>query len=283
MTPRIVRTREATSDPLGKRVTQIQGEVIMAVQTSQRASGTRPPPAMRLAVAMLALWAVEVVAQINPPITGSMGGTDARAVAPTQAQSAPVARPQAVPTMTTTGTPGAATAATAGAPQASPIPANVVRRTTPLRVGEHAADGMLGDETQALLALQASGMAAGPGLPMLGATTTRAHKRYLDSFAYPIPEFFSAVVQNNGAGGGSGAYGFRAVALADHAQHRHAHVRRRRDFRGGDYRLWNFAQFLFVARRAVRYRRFRHGEREHSSVAHQFRYTRSHARPCRCG
>ena len=108
MTPRIVRTREATSDPLGKRVTQIQGEVIMAVQTSQRASGTRPPPAMRLAVAMLALWAVEVVAQINPPITGSMGGTDARAVAPTQAQSAPVARPQAVPTITTTGAPGAA-------------------------------------------------------------------------------------------------------------------------------------------------------------------------------
>lgn len=207
MTPRIVRTREATSDPLGKRVTQIQGEVIMAVQTSQRASGTRPPPAMRLAVAMLALWAVEAVAQINPPITGSMGGTDARAVAPAQAQSAPVARPQAVPTMTTTGAPGAATAATAGAPQASPIPANVVRRTTPLRVGEHAADGMLGDETQALLALQASGMAAGPGLPMLGATTTRAYKRYLDSFAYPIPEFFSAVVQNNGAGGGSGGGG----------------------------------------------------------------------------
>ncbi|VVD70609.1 hypothetical protein PMO31116_00584 [Pandoraea morbifera] len=190
----------------------------MAVQTSQCASGIRPPPARRIAVTMFALWAGAAAAQINPPITGTMGGVDARTVAPAQAQPAPVARPQTAPTMTTTGMPGAATTAAAAASQPSPIPANVVRRTTPLRVGEHAADGMLGDETQALLALQASGMAAGPGLPMLGATTTRAYKRYLDSFAYPIPEFFSAVVQNNGAGGGSGGGGAATATGAGASQ-----------------------------------------------------------------
>ncbi len=176
----------------------------MAVQTAQRQSGSSARRAARLSVAALALWAGTAAAQSNPPITGSMGGVDARTVAPAQAagsaQAAPAVQASAQP---------AQAAAPVAASQARPIPANVVRRTTPLRVGEHAADGMIGEETEALLALQASGMAAGPGLPMLGATASRAYKRYLDSFTYPIPQSFTAIVQSssgvgNGGGGGGG-------------------------------------------------------------------------------
>ncbi|WP_157211473.1 DUF3613 domain-containing protein, partial [Pandoraea sp. B-6] len=148
-----------------------------------------------LVAAVLTLWAGAVAAQLNAPITGSMGGADARNVA--------------APAPAVSATPAAQTAA-APAEQARRVPRNVVRRDTALRVGEHAHDGMLGDETEALLALQAGNLAAGPGLPMLGSTASRAYKRYLDSFTYPIPQFYPAIVQGdtgtgNNGGGSAGA------------------------------------------------------------------------------
>ncbi|VVE08508.1 hypothetical protein PTE31013_02522 [Pandoraea terrigena] len=174
---------------------------MMAGQKLDGTSDSRPRLAARLIAAALACWAGAAAAQISAPITGSMGGANARGVA-APAQVAPAVTP----------TPTAADAAqTAAAPaaHAGRVPRNVVRRNTALRVGEHARDGMLGDETEALLALQASGLAAGPGLPMLGSTASRAYKRYLDSFTYPIPQFYPAIVQgdtgtgNNGGGAGA--------------------------------------------------------------------------------
>ncbi|WP_170935862.1 DUF3613 domain-containing protein [Pandoraea sp. PE-S2R-1] len=156
-----------------------------------------------IALALCASWA----GAQSAPLTGQMGGADARTVA--QATAAPAAAsavPQAAATDATVAQATQAAPATqpAQAPQASRVPPNSVRRTTPLRVGEHAADGMLGDETEALLALQASNQAAGRGLPMLGATASRAYKRYLDSFTYAIPAFYPTMVQSDGAGGGGG-------------------------------------------------------------------------------
>lgn len=138
---------------------------MMAVQRWQGKSGSRPLGAAQLTVAVFVLWIGGAAAQTNAPITGSMGGADTRSVA-APVQAAPVVQP--IP---------AAQTAQAATPAAQPrrVPRNVVRRDTPLRVGEHARDGMLGDETEGLLALQASNLAAGPGLPMLGSTASRAY------------------------------------------------------------------------------------------------------------
>ena len=170
---------------------------MMAGQKPHGTSNAWPWRATQLVAAALALWSGAVAAQLNAPITGSMGGADARNVA------APAPAP------VVSATPAAQTAA-APVEQARRVPHNVVRRDTALRVGEHARDGMLGDETEALLALQAGNLAAGPGLPMLGSTASRAYKRYLDSFTYPIPQFYPAIVQGdtgtgNNGGGSAGA------------------------------------------------------------------------------
>ncbi len=169
----------------------------MAGQKPHGTSGAWPRRVAQLVAAVLTLWAGAVAAQLNAPITGSMGGADARNVA------APAPAPAV------SATPAAQTAA-APVEQTRRVPHNVVRRDTALRVGEHARDGMLGDETEALLALQAGNLAAGPGLPMLGSTASRAYKRYLDSFTYPIPQFYPAIVQGdtgtgNNGGGSAGA------------------------------------------------------------------------------
>jgi hypothetical protein len=174
---------------------------MMAVQKPTGSSGPRLRLAAQLAVAVLALSAGAAAAQSNAPVTGSMGSADPRSVA------APVVQPMPAPADAAQ---TQAAQATASPAQASRVPRDVVRRDTPLRVGEHARDGMLGDETQALLALQASNLAAGPGLPMLGATASRAYKRYLDSFTYPIPQFYPTMIQSdsgNGGGGGGGGGG----------------------------------------------------------------------------
>lgn len=52
----------------------------------------------------------------------------------------------------------------------------------------------VGETTTALLAAQADGSIAGPGLPMLGATGNLSWHRYLDSFKYKIPESFNSKV-----------------------------------------------------------------------------------------
>ncbi|VVD96435.1 hypothetical protein PEP31012_01881 [Pandoraea eparura] len=184
---------------------------MMAGEKPYGTSDARLRLAAWLTVAALVCWAGAAAAQISAPITGTMGGADAPGIAaPAQAAptapSAPAARDvaQAPVTQTVTQT------ATAPAAHTGRVPRNVVRRDTALRVGEHAQDGMLGDETEALLALQANNLAAGPGLPMLGSTASRAYKRYLDSFTYPIPQFYPAIVQGdtgtgNNGGGGAGA------------------------------------------------------------------------------
>ncbi|WP_224785685.1 DUF3613 domain-containing protein [Pandoraea fibrosis] len=195
------------------QVTQYQGDAMMAVQKLQGKSGSRPQRVAQLTVAAIGLLAGVAVAQSNAPITGSMGSADARNVAaPVPTQATPV-----VQQMPAAGDAGQAqavqTAPAAQQAQTKYVPQNVVRRTTPLRVGEHARDGMLGEETEGLLALQASNLAAGPGLPMLGSTASRAYKRYLDSFSYPIPQFYPTMIQSDsGSGGGAGGGGGAAPA-----------------------------------------------------------------------
>ncbi|VVE11471.1 hypothetical protein PIN31115_02641 [Pandoraea iniqua] len=168
--------------------------------------GSGVPCLAGIALALCANWAGAQTA----PLTGQMGGADARTVAQATAAPANTAAVQQVPSPDATvaqATQTAPAAQPAQAAQVSRVPPNSVRRTTPLRVGEHAADGMLGDETEALLTLQASNLAAGRGLPMLGATASRAYRRYLDSFNYAIPAFYPTMVQSDGAGGGGGGGG----------------------------------------------------------------------------
>ncbi|MGC7402569.1 DUF3613 domain-containing protein [Pandoraea pneumonica] len=158
-----------------------------------------------VALALCASWAC---AQ-SQPLTGQMGAADTRTVAQATAEPAAPAAPAnaAVVQQIPAQAPAAQPTQAAPVQQASRVPPNTVRRTTPLRVGEHAPDGMLGDETEALLTLQASNLAAGRGLPMLGATASRAYRRYLESFNYAIPAFYPTMVQsdsNTGSGGGAG-------------------------------------------------------------------------------
>ena len=54
----------------------------------------------------------------------------------------------------------------------------------------------VGQATRAALALQVGGQSAGPVLPMQGEAASAAYKRYLDSFAHPIPEFFEKKVKS---------------------------------------------------------------------------------------
>ena len=54
--------------------------------------------------------------------------------------------------------------------------------------------------TRDLLRLQASGDAAGARLPMLGAASNLAVKRYLNSFTHPIPEYFDTNVESSTGG-----------------------------------------------------------------------------------
>jgi len=73
---------------------------------------------------------------------------------------------------------------------------SVAYEATPARPHEE----QVGDVTQLLLAAQSSGVRAGEPLDMLGATATLAWKRYLDSYAHPLPEWFKHAVSNSAAG-----------------------------------------------------------------------------------
>jgi hypothetical protein len=59
----------------------------------------------------------------------------------------------------------------------------------------------IGDATMVLLEMQADGSAAAPTLPMLGVTAELSWQRYLDSYKYPIPEFYENKIQKLGSGG----------------------------------------------------------------------------------
>lgn len=183
----------------------------MAIQKLEGTPGVRSLRAAQLGLAVFTLWAGAAAAQSNAPVTGAMGGADSRAVATTSA--APVA--QQAPVATNVQQAPVAQSTAAPSQQAVRIPANVVRRTSPPVVGSPSRDGMLGDETEALLAVQSNNLAAGPGLPMLGATASRAYRRYLESFNYAIPAFFATMVQSdNGTGGGGGNGGGASPAAA---------------------------------------------------------------------
>ncbi|MGY0851007.1 DUF3613 domain-containing protein, partial [Bordetella bronchiseptica] len=67
-------------------------------------------------------------------------------------------------------------------------------------------DGAVGAVTRGLLAAQADGRRAGPGLPLQGQVASAAWQRYLESFSQPIPQWFGERIEDNvgGSGGGGG-------------------------------------------------------------------------------
>ncbi|MFJ0415694.1 DUF3613 domain-containing protein, partial [Bordetella bronchiseptica] len=67
-------------------------------------------------------------------------------------------------------------------------------------------DGAVGAVTRGLLAAQADGRRAGPGLPLQGPVASAAWQRYLESFSQPIPQWFGERIEDNvgGSGGGGG-------------------------------------------------------------------------------
>jgi hypothetical protein len=76
-------------------------------------------------------------------------------------------------------------------PQAEAAIAPAVPRAQAARPPATTSSRLLGAETRGLLSLQAGGEAAGADLPMLGAASTAAYNRYLESFKQPIPQWFN--------------------------------------------------------------------------------------------
>ncbi|AKQ56848.1 Protein of uncharacterised function (DUF3613) [Bordetella hinzii] len=107
---------------------------------------------------------------------------------------------------------GAAVSAPAAAPSAEPAAAPAVVRqvdvpTPPAPPAQTAfVEENPGDVTRALMAAQADGRRAGPGLRLQGPVATAAWRRYLKSFEHPLPPWFasSATSGKGGSGGGLG-------------------------------------------------------------------------------
>lgn len=130
---------------------------------------------LALALGAATPWACQ--AQSNAPLTGAMSGGAAQA-SPVPAAPPAAAPMPARPVVQQVQTP---------LPQAAPPAAQPT---------EPAAEAF-GDITRGLLAAQADGRRAGAALPVLGATSTAAWNRYLESFSHPIPEWFTKRVQTN--------------------------------------------------------------------------------------
>lgn len=178
---------------------------VTSLQSMQPQAGARRLPLLHAGVLGAMLVAGVLVAQVaqaqisNPPITGQMGVADTtsqRDVVPAQSGNTVAQAP--------------AQGQAAGASQGGGQPAQAYQpppgtmRTSPApRIGRHADDGLLGDETIALFEVQASNIAAGPGQPMLGAAASRAYERYLKSFTATIPTFYGTKVSSGTSGGGS--------------------------------------------------------------------------------
>jgi len=64
------------------------------------------------------------------------------------------------------------------------------------------------NDTRALLQIQRSGAQAGPGLPMTGEQAALGYERYLESFRYAIPEYFTSQATGSPLRGGSGSQSF---------------------------------------------------------------------------
>lgn len=132
-----------------------------------------------LILAGAAPWASQ--AQSNTPLTGAMSGGVVAQAAPVPATApaaAPAAQMPARPVVQQVQTP---------MPQPAPQAA-----AQPEQAREE-----FGDITRGLLAAQADGRRAGAALPVLGAASTAAWNRYIDSFTRPIPEWFDKRVQTN--------------------------------------------------------------------------------------
>lgn len=59
----------------------------------------------------------------------------------------------------------------------------------------------IGAATEAILATQREGHAAGSQPPYTGQMATRAYKRHLDSFSKPMPEFKDTIGTSSKSGG----------------------------------------------------------------------------------
>ncbi len=142
-------------------------------------TATFAPLSLVLALAAVAPGASQ--AQSNAPLTGSMTGggvAQATPVPATAPAAAPAAQMPARPVVQQVQTP-----MPQPAPQAAPQAAEPPEA--------------FGDITRGLLAAQADGRRAGAALPVLGAASTAAWNRYVDSFTRPIPEWFTKRVQTN--------------------------------------------------------------------------------------
>ena len=83
------------------------------------------------------------------------------------------------------------------APVSATTPAPTPAAASDAATSERPARVHIGDATAALLTTQANGTAAGPALPMLGATAQASWLRYQESFKNKIPEFFGSRVRSN--------------------------------------------------------------------------------------
>lgn len=98
-------------------------------------------------------------------------------------------------------TPGHAAGAAAQSPAveqatAAPAPVQVSAPAKPQRM-------QVGDATQRLLALQASGQAASPhSYPVTSDVSQRTYQRYLEGFTHKIPEYSRSTLQGGKSGGG---------------------------------------------------------------------------------
>jgi len=61
-----------------------------------------------------------------------------------------------------------------------------------------------GAVTRALMAAQADGRRAGPGLPLQGPVASAAWQRYIQSFEQPLPQWFGTRIENKSGSGGGG-------------------------------------------------------------------------------
>ena len=99
----------------------------------------------------------------------------------------------------------AAQPAVVSAPAAVQPPVAAAQAVAPVQPSQTSAQAgpetriRIGDVTHTLLQAQADGRVAGPRLPMLGATADVSWQRYLDSFRYPLPEFFKKSVSKEGS------------------------------------------------------------------------------------
>ena len=156
----------------------------------------RSPLSLAAALASV-LMCGTAAAQLRPPLT------------PPQAQPslapavAPVAQASPVP----------ATPAPASATPASPDPNAAVRQVpspdvppAPPPAARASADDLdrPGAVTRALMAAQADGRRAGPGVPLQGPVASAAWKRYIKSFEQPLPQWFGTRIESNSGGSGGG-------------------------------------------------------------------------------